>query len=118
MIQNNNGNQNIFVLKNIKEVKIQKKEDKPNRYSFSKINNVNNIQKKNEINIFSGKERNNEINTLRINESQNICHLINKCKNRKFILVNEFLKNSKIKMEIMKIKQKFIYLVSNVKERL
>jgi hypothetical protein len=25
MIQNNNGNQNIFLLKNIKEVKIQKK---------------------------------------------------------------------------------------------
>ena len=118
MIQNNNGNQNIFLLKNIKEVKIQKKEDKLNRYSFSKINNNNNIQKKNEINIFSGKERNNEINSLQINESQNICHLINKCKNRKFILINEFLKNSKIKMEIMKIKQKLIYLVSNVKERL
>jgi hypothetical protein len=33
-------------------------------------------------------------------------------------MVNEFLKNSKIKMEIMKIKQQLIYLVSNVKERL
>jgi hypothetical protein len=53
-----------------------------------------------------------------INEGQNICHLVNKSKNRKFILKNEFLKNSKIKMENMKIKQKLIYLVSKINETL
>ena len=128
MIQNKDEKKieikNIVLLQNINEIKNQNKEEQFKKYSYSKINNINNIQKKNEINTFSGKEINNEINILRIdenqniNESQNNYHLNNKCKNEKFILINEFLKNSKIKMEIMKIKQKLIYLVSKINETL
>ena len=128
MIQNKDEKKieikNIVLLQNINEIKNQKKEEQFKKYSYSKINNINNIQKKNEINTFSGKEINNEINILRIdeiqniNESQNNYHLNNKCKNKKFILIHEFLKNSKIKMEIMKIKQKLIYLVSKINETL